>query len=145
MLAAEANLKAGRYYRAANYFGLASMYRPDSPQALAGKGHALFAAGEYVSSALFLARALAVAPDYARAEIDFVAAVGGAGKLARRVTDVEQWLARSGSGELQFLLSYVYYRTGKLGQAKEAIDTAYEKMPNSPAVTALKASIDMAM
>lgn len=141
MLAAEDHLKAGRYYRAASCFGLASMYRPDNSQALAGRGHALFAAGEYVSSALFLARALAVAPDYAQTKIDFVAAVGGAERLAGRVADVEQWLARSGSGELQFLLGYVYYRTGKLTQAKQAIDTAYEKMPNSPAVKALRTSI----
>ena len=57
---------------------------------------------------------------------------------------MEEWLSISGSSELQFLLSYVYYRTGLLGQARQAIDAAYEKMPNSPAVKALRTSIDKA-
>jgi hypothetical protein len=43
---------------------------------------------------------------------------------------------------LQLLLSYVYYRTGRLTPAKRAIDLAYQKMPQSPAVHALKAAID---
>jgi len=142
MLAADDYLKAGRYYRAAEAFGLASFYRPDSPRALAGKGHALFAAGEYVSSALFLARALAISPEYAQTKIDFTANVGGEAKLAGRTANVEEWLARSGSSELQFLLSYVHFRAGRLSQAKQAIDAAYEKMPESAAVQALKTAID---
>ncbi len=142
MRAAEDYLKAGRYYRAADTFTLASIYKPDNPQALAGRGHALFAAGEYVSSALFLARALAIAPEYARAKIDLAATLGDENKLIGRVTDVEEWLARSGSNELQFLLSYVYYQIGRLSEAKQAIDAAYQKTPQSPAVQALRTAID---
>jgi hypothetical protein len=43
---------------------------------------------------------------------------------------------------LQFLLGYVYYRTGQLLRAKQAIDAAYEKTPESPAVQAMKITID---
>jgi len=145
MLAAEDHLKAGRYYRAADSFTLASIYEPDNPQVLAGRGHALFAAGEYVSSALFLARALAIAPEYARTNIDLTTISGGQSKLTGRIADVEQWLARSGSNQLRFLLSYLYYRTGRLSQAKQTIDAAYETMPQSLAVQALRTSIDDAM
>ena len=142
MREAEEHLNAGRYYRAASCFSLASVYQADNPLALAGRGHALFAAGEYVSSALFLSRALAVSPEYLLMKVDLVAMLGDENKLAGRIADIEQWLARSGSSQLQFLLGYVYYRTGQLLRAKQAIDAAYEKTPESPAVQAMKIAID---
>ena len=142
--AAEDHLKAGRYYQAMDSFTLAAVYEPSNPAVLAGKGHALFAAGEYMSSALFLARVLAVQPDYTQVKIDLAAMLGGAEKLAERIADVEQWLARSGSTQLQFLLSYVYFRAGRLNQAKRAIDEAFEKMPHSPAVIAMRTAIHQA-
>jgi len=139
---AEDHLNAGRYYRAAGSFSLASVYQADNPLALAGRGHALFAAGEYVSSALFLSRALAINPEYLQMRVDLVAMLGDGNKLAGRIADIEQWLARSGSSQLQFLLGYVYYRTGQLLRAKQAIDAAYEKTPESPALQAMKITID---
>jgi tetratricopeptide (TPR) repeat protein len=139
---AEEHLKAGRYYRAAGCFSMASVYQSDNPLALAGRGHALFAAGEYVSGALFLSRALAVSPEYLLMEVDLATILGGENKLATRIADIEQWLARSGSSQLQFLLGYVYYRTGRLLKAKQVIDAAYEKTPESPAVQAMKIAVD---
>ena len=142
---AEEHLKAGSYYRAASCFSLASVYQADNPLALAGRGHALFAAGEYVSSALFLSRALAISPEYLQMRVDLVAMLGDGNKLAGRIADIEQWLARSGSSQLQFLLGYVYYRTGQLLRAKQAIDAAYEKTPESTAVQVMKITIDNMM
>ena len=142
---AEEHLKAGSYYRAASCFSLASVYQADNPLALAGRGHALFAAGEYVSSALFLSRALAISPEYLQMRVDLVAILGDGNKLAGRIAEIEQWLARSGSSQLQFLLGYVYYRTGQLLRAKQAIDAAYEKTPESPAVQVMKITIDNMM
>jgi tetratricopeptide (TPR) repeat protein len=139
---AEEHLKAGRYYRAAGCFSMASVYQADNPLALAGRGHALLAAGEYVSSALFLSRALAISPEYLQMRVDLVAMLGDEGKLAVRIADIEQWLARSGSSQLQFLLGYVYYRTGQFLRAKQAIDAAYDKTPQSPAVQAMKITLD---
>lgn len=140
--AAEEHLRAGRYYHAADSFSLAAVYKPDHPAVLAGKSHALFAAGEYVSSALFLSRALAAFPEYVRVDVDLTALLGGQDKIARRLADIEQWYARSGSGQLQFLLSYVYYRTGRFNEAKRAVETAYQKMPQLPAVRTMKTAID---
>lgn len=142
---AETHLREGRYYRAASSFSLASVYQPDNPLALAGRGHALFAAGEYISSALFLSRALTISPEYLRMRVDLEALLGDKNKLAGRIEDVKQWLARSGSSQLQFLLGYVYYRTGQLLEAKKVIDAAYEKTPESPAVQAMKITIDNMM
>ncbi|MHC4327479.1 MAG: tetratricopeptide repeat protein [Planctomycetota bacterium] len=143
--AAKDHLKAGRYYRAADSFELASVYKPDDPLAVAGRSLALFAAGEYMSSALFLSRALAIRPEYAQVRIDLVAMLGSRSRLAERTADAEQWLARSGSGKLQLLLSYVYYQTGRFNEAKQAIEAAYTKMPQSPAVLAIRTAIDNTM
>lgn len=140
--AAEEYLQAGRYYQAADCFTLANIYDPDNPLVLAGRGHALFAAGEYISSSLFISRALAIAPEYVQTNIDLIAILGGEDKLAERIADAERWLAGSSSNELQFLLSYIYYRTGRLNQAKQALDVIYENTPQSPAVRALKTAIE---
>jgi len=156
--AAEDYLKAGRYYRAADSFALASIYKLDPGEAgsdpvqagglalcLAGRGHALFAAGEYVSSALFLSRALKIAPEYARTKIDLAGMLGGENKLESRIADIKEWLGRSDSAQLEFLLGYVYYRMGRLNQAKQAIEAAYEKMPNSSAVGVVKRAVEDAI
>ena len=145
MRAAEDYLKQGKYYRAADAYTLASIYKQDDPLAYAGKSHALFAAGEYMSSALFLSRALDIFPEYVRFKIDIEAMAGDRDKLESRIADVEQWLKRSNAAELQFLLGYVYYQMGRLERAKGVIDAAYEKMPESSAVIVLKKAIDDAM
>jgi len=139
--AAEQYLKQGKYYRAADAYTLASIYKPDDPLAYAGKSHALFAAGEYMSSALFLSRALEIFPEYAQLKIDIEAMVGDIDKLETRVVDVEEWLERSNAAELWFLLGYVYYQMDRPERAKEAIDAAYEKMPEAPPVITLKKAI----
>ena len=140
--AAEGYLKAGKYYRAADLYTLASIYKPDDPLAYAGKSHALFAAGEYMSSSLFLARALVIFPEYAWFKIDIEEMVGDRDTLENRIADIRQWLKISGAGELDFLLAYVYYQMGRADAAKEAIDAAYKKMPEAQAVVTLKEAID---
>ncbi len=144
MRAAEQYLKEGKYYRAADTYTLASIYKSDDPLVYAGKSHALFAAGEYMTSALFLSRALEIFPEYARFKIDLAAMVGDRDKLDSRIVDIKEWIERSGSADLQFLLGYVYYQTGRMDEAKESIDAAYEKLPEVPAVIALKKAIDNA-
>jgi len=141
MRAAEDYLRADRYYKAADSFALALIYGPDNPQALVGRSHALFAAGEYMSSALFLSRALAIRPDYAKSKIDLVTLLGGRSRLAERIADVEQWSARSGSPQLGLLLGYIYFQSGRLGEATKAIEDAHTKIPQSPAIAATKEAI----
>lgn len=140
--AAERYLKEGKYYRAADAYTLASIYKPDDPLAYAGKSHALFAAGEYMSSALFLSRALEIFPEYARFKVDIEAMVGERDKLENRIFDVEERLAKVDAPELHFLLAYVYHQMGRADRAREEISAAYEKMPDSPAVVTLKEAIE---
>jgi hypothetical protein len=70
--------------------------------------------------------------------------VGDRDKVESRIADIEEWLQRSDSGELQFLLGYVYYQLGRTVEAKKAIGAAYEKLPDAPAVKTLKKAIDSA-
>ncbi len=143
--AAQAYLKQGRYYRAADSFTLASIYRPKDPFVYAGKSHALFAAGEYISSAMFLSRALQVMPEYAQRKVDLVDIMDGKDNLEARIADAEERLQISDAPELHFLLGYIYFRMNKLDAAKKAIDVAYKKLPNSKAIGALKKAIDSAL
>jgi tetratricopeptide (TPR) repeat protein len=141
---AQDHLKGGRYYAAADSFALASIYKQGEPLCFAGRGHALLGAGEYISSALFLSRAIEANPEYVKTKIDLAAMLGGENKLESRIADIQEWLGRSGSGKLEFLLGYVYYRIGRLGPAQQAIDAAYAKI-SSAAVIAVKKAIDDAL
>jgi tetratricopeptide (TPR) repeat protein len=135
-------LKSGRYYAAADSFTLASIYKPDEPLCVAGRGHALLGAGEYLSSALFLSRAIEADPEYVKARIDLAATLGGEHIIDSRIADIREWLGRSGSGKLEFLLGYVYYRIGRLGPAQQVIDAAYAKIPSAAVITVKKAVDD---
>jgi len=161
--AAEEHLKQGKYYRAADAYTLASVYEPEDALVYVGKSHALLAAGEYMSSALFLSRALeilpAVPPEYEKTseakseeprtvESDNLALFASSfrlidrDKLEDRIVDVEQWQKKNDSAELQFLLGYIYYQMGRFDQAKEAVGEARKKMPGKQSVIMLEKAID---
>ena len=142
--AAEKYLKQGRYYRAADAYTLASIYKQNDLVVYAGKSHALFAAGEYISSALFLSRALGAFGEYADTKVDLVALIGDRDVVDNRVLEIQQWLEKSDAGELHFLLGYVYYRMGRLDAAQKALQAAYEKMPDSKAVGVLREAVNRA-
>jgi len=143
--AAETYLKQGRYYLAADSYATASIYKPDDAAAFAGRAHALFVAGEYISSALFLGRAIELSPDYVQRKVDLVALLADKDKLDSRMADLEEWLERTGAPELRFLLAYLYYRMDRYDRAKFMIDIAAEKLPKAPAVQTLGHAIDGAM
>ena len=143
--AGEDYLKQGKFYLAADAYTMASVYKPNDPLAYAGKSHALFVAGEYMSSALFLSRALNIFPQYAAFKIDLVLMAGDRDTLENRIVDILKWLKESNAPELQFLLAYIYYQMDRLKIAQETINAAYEKMPNSNAVLILKTAIDAAV
>jgi len=143
--AGEDYLKQGKSYLAADAYTMASVYKPNDPLAYAGKSHALFVAGEYMSSALFLSRALSIFPEYAAFKIDLVLMAGDKDTLENRIVDIKQWLEESKAPELQFLLAYIYYQMDRLKIAQETINAAYGKMPNAKAVLILKTAIDAAV
>jgi tetratricopeptide (TPR) repeat protein len=140
--AAEGFMKQGRFYRAADTYTIASLYKPNDPLGYAGKSVALFGSGEYLSSSLFLARALEIFPEYAKVRIDLVGMIGDKDTVENRILEARDWMDKSGSGELEFLLSYIYYQMDRMEFARQSIEAAAKKMPNSPAVAAMKKVID---
>ncbi len=140
--AAEGYMKQGRFYRAADAYTLASIYKPNDPLGYAGKSVALFGSGEYLSSALFLARALEIFPEYAKVKIDLVGMIGDKDTVENRILEARDWMDKSDSGELEFLLSYIYYQMDRMEFARQSIEAAVKKMPNSPVVAAMKKAID---
>jgi len=141
MQAARSYVRAGRYYRAAESFTLASGYQPSNALAYLGKSIALFAAGEYVSSSLCLARALELNPQSALTQARIVNAAGGPERFDQRLADLEQCLKESNAPQLQFLLAYVYHHSGRSQEAAIAIKAAQKGLPSSVAVDILKAAI----
>jgi tetratricopeptide (TPR) repeat protein len=151
-------LEQGKYYRAVDAYTLASIYKPGPTGSLrqreavglvyAGKSMALFAAGEYMSSALFLSRAI----DVLGLSILNCQFSLPKDELNKRIADAEECLRvcrkagyeTSSVGELQFLLGYIYLRTGRLSEAKTAIDEAYKMLPDNARVRVLKQVLDQA-
>jgi tetratricopeptide (TPR) repeat protein len=140
--AAEGFMKEGRFYRAADAYTLASIYKPNDPLGYAGKSIALFGTGEYLSSSLFLARALEMFPEYAKVRIDLVGMIGDKDTVENRILEARDWASKSGSGELDFLLSYIFYQMDRMEFARQSIEAATKMMPDSPAVAAMKKAVD---
>ncbi len=139
--AAELYLQQGRYYRAVESFSLASLYNPNDRRVHIGRSHALFAAGEYVSSATFLAKAIETDPGQTLTKLDLVNATGGPDLFLRRITDLEQCSGKTGTPDLQLLLAYIYYQMDRPEEAKTAIGAAEKGLSHLPAVDLLKGAI----
>lgn len=142
---AEEYLKEGKYYRASSAYSLAEFYKPGDPVVYAGKSQALFAAGEFMSSAYYLSMAVDEFPGIVEIKVDIVAIVGDKDVLESRASDVEELIKEFNSVELKYLLSYVYYQMGRLPRAKELIDEAYETNPDLGVVQAIRSGIDEAL
>lgn len=142
MLAGEEHLKRGEYYWAADAYTMASIYKPADPLVYAGKSLALFAAGEYMSSALFLARTLEMFPEYAYFRVDFAEMLGSKDVLDQRIADIRRWASNSQAPELRFLLAYVFYQMDQREWSNQAIKAAHRGMPESVAVSSLKKAIE---
>ena len=137
MLSAELLLKQGDFYRAADDFTWASLYKPAEPAGYVGKGIALFAAGEYMTASQLVAAGLRLSADYAKTKLD-LAQMLGKEKLEARISDLDKCSKVGSAGELYFLLAFVQYKTGQSQQAKASIDEAEKKMPDENVVKALK-------
>ena len=141
MHAARLYVQQGRYYRAAQSFTRASAYEPGNAVPHLGRSIALFAAGDYVTSSLCLARALELNPQSALTQARVVNAAGGPARFEQRLADLEQCLEDSEAPQLQFLLAYVYHHMGRTQEAARAVEAAQKAMPSSVAVDILKAAI----
>jgi len=136
--------KQGEYYRAADAYILAGVWSGEHPLPLIGRGHALFAAGEYMSSSYFIQRAITLDPEYASKKFHLQQLLFDLDMIENRLLEVLTWQQKSGSGELAFLLAYLFYQLDDISRAQAAINLAVEKMPDNKAVNLLKKAIEAA-
>jgi len=137
----EAYLREGQYARAAESFSLASLYGPNDRRVHIGRCHALFAAGEFAGSAIYLAKAIELDPNQTLTRLDLVSATGGPDLFLQRVTDLEVRVETKGTPDLQLLLAYIYYAMGQPKEAAAAIEAAEKGQPRLPAVELFKAAV----
>jgi tetratricopeptide (TPR) repeat protein len=138
MNTAEGYFKEGKFYKAADVYELASVWLPEASRAHLGKGFALFGAGEYMSSAYYVARAIELEPELAARSINLDKLIGDRDVFENRMVELNKWQQQSGAGELAFLMAYVYYHDGKTAEAAQAISIAVQSMPDSPSVKAMQ-------
>ena len=138
MKAAEEFIRDGKFYKAADTYLLAAVWKSEDARPYAGQSFSLFAAGEYMSSAYYLSRAIEIDPALAAKKYDVAALFGNRDVFENRLVEMTTWQQQSNSGELAFLMAYVLYQEGKSSQAAAAIRKAEEKMPESKATLILK-------
>lgn len=110
--AAEQLLDSGQYFDAVGRFEIAHAMDPTNPLPLLGKGHAQLAAGELMSAAYNVLRALELYPDLARLNLDLRELVGGGETVDIRRSQLMQRLETKEDTRLRFLLGYLEYFAG---------------------------------
>jgi tetratricopeptide (TPR) repeat protein len=109
---AEELLQDGEYYRAANRYELAAAAAPENPLPLIGRGHALIAAGDYLSATYWLTRGIGRFEGVLQFDLNLPRLIGNQDLLDRRRADLENILASREDYQLRFLLGYIEYYSG---------------------------------
>jgi tetratricopeptide (TPR) repeat protein len=141
MRAAQLAVQQGQYARAAESFSLAAACNPKDVRPLLGRSHALFAAGEYLSSAVYLAKAIESDPRYVLRKSNLLESVGGPDVFVQRITDLEKRAKAGDAPMLQLLLAYLYHQMNQSQRAMVAIQAARKGLPSSPSVDLLAKAV----
>jgi len=142
MEVAEEFVKDGQFYKAADTYALAVIWKPEDARGSMGQSFSLLAAGEYMSSAYYLSRAFKLDARAATKKYNLAKFIDNQDVFESRILELSTWQERSKSGELAFLLAYISYQDGKAVRAVKQIRKAKEAMPNSQAISVLKHIID---
>lgn len=138
-------LKQGQYYKAADAFELACVWDRDNTLLVLARSHALFAAGEYMSSSYYLGQALRDEPKLIDSRIDWAFLLDSRDSFEERLVELSTWQQRSNSPELALLMGYVLYTDDKLTRAKISAEYALDFMPDNPAARILVEAITGAL
>lgn len=134
MNAAQVFLQEGKFYKAADHFALAAVWKPDDAQAWMGQVGSLFAAGEYMSSAYYLGQFLSLKPQLVGQKISPTILIQKRDVFENGLVEAQTWQERSQSGELAFLMAYMLWQDGKVERAVDAIAKADTLIPDSEAI-----------
>lgn len=138
-------LKNGQYYKAADAFELASVWDWKNPLLVLARSHALFAAGEYMSSAFYLSRAIEMEPKVLQSRFDWSSLLDSRDAFENRLTELSTWQQRSNSPELALLMGYILLQDGKLTRARISAEFAQDTMPGSRAAALLVEAVQAAL
>jgi len=142
MQLAENYIKEGKYYKAADSFSLASIFKKGDPLPFAGQSLALLGAGEYMSSSFYLHKAILTYNKFPEINVDLVAMIGDKDILDSRIIEIQEWQKRSESAELATLLSYIHMQMDQLDWAKTQIEKAQSIDGDSMIITSLKTALE---
>lgn len=126
---AESALHAGRYYEADRQYQLALTIDPTNPLPMLGRGHALIAAGDYLSAALWIERGIQRFPQITAFRLDLPSIVGRHDVFDIRRADLEKRLAIGEYHRLRFLLGYIELYSGLEVQALRDLERAAKQAP----------------
>lgn len=129
LAAAESALRAGHYYEADEQYQLALTIDPTNPLPMLGRGHALIAAGDYISAALWIERGIRRFPQITAFRLDLPSIVGRHDVFDIRRADLEERLAIEEHHRLRFLLGYIELYSGLQNPALRDLERAAEQAP----------------
>jgi hypothetical protein len=132
----EAALKRSEFYTAARFFELAHAADPTNPLPLLARGHALAAAGDYMTAVYSLSQGIERFPGIAAFRIDLPAIVGRPDIFDIRRADLEDKLKRVESFELRFLLGYLELYSGLPDEGLRNLRLAAHQAPQDSVIAA---------
>jgi hypothetical protein len=135
LAAGEEALHAGEYYRAAKLFDLAATVDPQNPLPFLHRGHALAAAGDYVSAVSSLERGIRLFPHIAAFRVDLIALVGNRDIFDVRRADLESRLSQGEQYDLRFLLGYLEFYSGLNEEGLKNLKSAGQAAPPDSPIT----------
>jgi thioredoxin-like negative regulator of GroEL len=135
-------LQNGKFYKAADSFALAAVWKPENANAWIGQVGSLFAAGEYMSSAFYLEQVLTSKPELVKQKIPQAILMQKRDTFESGLLETQTWQERSQSGELAFLMAYMLMQDGKMDRAQAAITRAETLVPDSAAIKNLSQIIN---
>jgi tetratricopeptide (TPR) repeat protein len=119
---AQAKFHEGKYYEAAGDYGICATVDPANPLPRVGEGLALFAAGEPLSAALRVRKAMELFPPLMQTRLDLANMVGDMELMDVRLETLAERLSRSTADTqpmLLFIGAFVNENLGRHGQALE--------------------------
>ncbi len=129
MLRAEEALHGGKFYDAARLFDLAHTIETSNPLPLLGRGHALIAAGDYMSGEIALERGISRFPQIVAFRLDLPSLVGADDTYDLRRLDLEKRLALRDHYRLRFVLGYLELYSGLPEQGLRNLRRAADLAP----------------
>lgn len=136
-------MKQGKYYEAINSWDLAEIWISNHPDSSMGRGHALFAAGEYMSSVHYIEKALSFSEWYAAQKTDLLELMDHT-VFSENMVELEDIYKRSKSYRLGFLLAYLDYQAQRIDKSAKYLTAIEDKMIQNQAYQNLKKAVDKA-